>query len=274
MAEAPTPQLVDIGANLTHESFREDLSEVLNRANASGVTRLLVTGADHDGVEQALTLAQDHPGLLWSTAGIHPHHAKDCHSDTLDLLRNAAQHTEVVALGEMGLDFFRDFSPRKLQEQWFCKQLELAVELQKPAFLHERDAHDAFFEILRDYRPQLPGVVVHCFTGNGKALDAYLAADCYIGITGWVCDERRGAHLAELVPQIPDNRLLIETDAPYLLPRDLSPKPKSRRNEPAYLPHIANHIASLRGQDIKQVASFTSSNAEALFNLNSSQVAI
>ncbi len=152
----------------------------------------------------------------------------------------------------MGLDFNRDFSPRPDQERAFEAQLALAVEYQLPVFLHERDAHERFAPILKAYRDHLVGAVVHCFTGSRQALFDYLDLDCHIGITGWVCDERRGKPLAELVHNIPDNRLLLETDAPYLLPRDLpEAPPKKRRNEPSLLPWIGKRVASLRGQDVK-----------------------
>src|SRR5699024_867619 len=153
--------------------------------------------------------------------------------------RALAAHPEVVAIGETGLDFFRDFSPRPQQEAAFRAQLELAAELDMPVFLHQREAHARFLPILRDHLSALPAAVVHCFTGTDTELDAYLDAGCHIGITGWICDERRGHHLRDLVARVPAGRLMIETDAPYLLPRDLRPKPRSRRNDPMHLAHVA-----------------------------------
>ena len=148
-------------------------------------------------------------------------------------------------------------------------QLALAVEYRLPVFLHERDAHERFLSILKAYRDHLVGAVVHCFTGSRQALFDYLDLDCHIGITGWVCDERRGKPLAELVHNIPDNRLLLETDAPYLLPRDLpEPPPKKRRNEPSLLPWIGKRVATLREQDVASVAQLTYANARALFTPN------
>ena len=131
-----------------------------------------------------------------------------------------------VAVGECGLDFFRDYSPRDAQRRAFAAQLELAAEVGKPVFLHQRDAHEEFVAMLAPARASLAGGVAHCFTGGPAELDAYLELDLYIGVTGWVCDERRGAALRAAVPRIPLDRLLVETDAPYLLPRDLEPKPR------------------------------------------------
>jgi TatD DNase family protein len=173
----------------------------------------------------------------------------------------------VVAVGETGLDFFRDFSPRDVQEQSFVEHIELAVELQMPMFLHMREAHDHFFAILREYRDKLPDVVVHCFTGEENELRDYLDLDCHIGITGWICDERRGHHLRDFVGLIPAGRLMIETDAPYLLPRDIRPKPKTRRNEPLHLPHILRVIAAARGEAPEATAEHTTRAARAFFSL-------
>jgi len=267
MIDSSAPyELIDIGANLTQESFRGDLSEVLQRARDAGVQRLIVTGADERGSARAAQLAATRPELF-STCGIHPHHAKDCHAGTMDTLRALLAEHPIVAVGETGLDFFRDFSPRPVQEEWFVNHLQIAAERGLPVFLHERDAHQRFAAILAEHIGALGNVVVHCFTGDAAALTRYLEMGCYIGITGWICDERRGAHLLELVAEIPDDRLMLETDSPYLLPRDLKPKPKSRRNEPANLPHVLAAVAAARNQPAEHVACETTRNAEVFFGL-------
>ncbi len=258
--------LIDIGANLTHESFAADLEAVLERARDAGVGEIVVTGADLDGSAAAARLAATRPSLA-STCGVHPHHARDCDGGTLDALRALLEQYPIKAVGETGLDFYRDFSPRDVQERWFIAHLELAAATGLPAFLHERDAHARFGPILREHIGALRGAVVHCFTGDAHALDDYLDMGCHIGLTGWICDERRGAHLIELAPVIPDERLMLETDAPYLLPRDLRPRPKSRRNEPAHLPHIARAVAAARGQAVEELARVTSRNARRFFGL-------
>jgi TatD DNase family protein len=174
----------------------------------------------------------------------------------------------VVAVGECGLDYFRDFSPRPAQRAAFVAQLEIAARTGKPVFLHQRDAHEDFTAILTEHRAALSGGVAHCFTGGPEELEAYLGLDLSIGITGWVCDERRGGALRTAVPRIPRERLVLETDAPYLLPRDLAPPPKSRRNEPAYLAHIAATVAALRGESLASVAAASTQNAVRLFGLD------
>jgi TatD DNase family protein len=173
----------------------------------------------------------------------------------------------VVAVGECGLDYFRDFSPREAQRQAFVAQLQIAAAAAKPVFLHQRDAHQDFIAILAEFRPALAGGVAHCFTGGPRELEAYLALGLSIGVTGWVCDERRGAALREAVPHIPLDRLMVETDAPYLLPRDLQPKPKSRRNEPAHLAHIVDIVAALRKDTAVNIAASSTRNAIEFFGL-------
>ena len=265
-----TMQLLDIGANLSHESFQHDLDAVLQRARAHGVTRMIVTGASRDGSEHALALTHAHPGVLWATAGVHPHHAIDYDDATDARLRELAQDPAVRAVGETGLDFNRNYSPREVQLQVFERQLQIAADLQLPLFLHQRDAHADFVALLKRWRDKVPGAVVHCFTDSGEALRDYLDLDCHIGITGWICDERRGTHLRELVRTIPANRLMIETDAPYLLPRTVRPPPSHRRNEPMYLKHICEEIARDRGESADVTAANSTATAEAFFGLPAS----
>src|SRR5271165_5265672 len=261
-------ELIDIGANLSHDSFARDLPEVIDRAIEAGVRRLVVTGADLAGSRAAATLAQAHPGVLWSTAGVHPHHAAGFAPSYREELRELLAHPRVVAAGECGLDYFRDFSPRAVQRTAFAAQLEIATAVGKPVFLHQRDAHADFAAILAEFRPGLVGGVAHCFTGDPGELEEYLALGLSIGITGWLCDERRGLKLREAAPRVPGERLMIETDAPYLLPRDLVPRPASRRNEPAYLPHIARTLAALRGESLEALAATTTANAARFFGLD------
>ncbi|MEJ2174051.1 MAG: TatD family hydrolase [bacterium] len=262
------PGLVDIGANLTHSAFRGDLAQALERAAGAGVTTIVVTGTSLEASAQAAQLAAAHPEMLRATAGVHPHHASECDATTIPALRSLAAQPFVVALGECGLDFNRDYSPQSDQERWFVAQLELACELGKPLFLHSRDAHPRLADLLRAYRDRLPRAVAHCFTGERDELHAYLDLDLYIGITGWICDERRGFHLRELVREIPRDRLLLETDAPYLTPRDLRPQPKARRNEPAFLAHILRAVALARGEPAESLGPATAQNARRFFELD------
>lgn len=260
--------LVDIGANLAHDSFDDDRDDVLQRAAAAGVARIVVTGSSDDSNEKAARLAQDHPGVLWSTAGVHPHHAADYTAASDAMIRRLATAGRIVAVGECGLDYFRNFSPRDAQLAAFRSQLDIAAETGLPVFLHQRDAHDDFVEVLEPALPTLSRAVAHCFTGEHESLREYLAMGLYIGVTGWICDERRGTHLQEIVSAIPDDRIMIETDAPYLLPRTIRPKPQTRRNEPMYLPEVLRVVASARGQTEEHVARITTRNAERFFGLS------
>jgi len=262
------PELIDIGANLTNKAFRQDAADVVARAQAAGVGRMVVTGVRVPASWTAYELARRYPGVLYATAGVHPHHARDGNASTIDELRNLATRPEVVAVGECGLDYNRNFSEPGDQRRWFEAQLELAVELGMPVFLHERDAHADFVAILSRYRPRLPRAVVHCFTGSVTVAQAYLALDLHIGITGWICDERRGHHLRDVVKLIPPGRLMLETDSPYILPRDLSPRPKSHRNEPAFLPHVLATVAAAQGRPAAEVARETTATACAFFGLS------
>lgn len=263
----PTPSLIDIGINLGHDSFDEDRPRVIERARAAGVRQMIITGASLEDSHRALALARADPQHLFATAGVHPHHATELDAQHLEQLEQLVLQPEVVAVGECGLDYFRDLSPREVQRRAFHQQLELAARVGKPVFLHERDAHDDFAGILREHRAGLVGAVAHCFTGTREQLGHYLALDLAIGITGWICDERRGAHLLPLMREIPADALHLETDAPYLLPRDLLPRPASRRNEPQFLPHIAAVVAQARGETLEQLAGSASAASRKLFRL-------
>ena len=262
-----THELVDIGANLAHDSFDDDRGTVLAEAAAAGVAQIIVTGSSDESNVRALELANAHPGVLYSTAGVHPHHASEYTDDSDAMIRKLAAEPRCVAIGECGLDYFRNFSPRDAQLEAFQAQLNIAAETGLPVFLHQRDAHDDFVEVLEPMLPKLSRAVAHCFTGEGESLREYLAMDLYIGITGWICDERRGKHLHDIVDVIPDDKLMIETDAPYLLPRSLNPKPSSRRNEPKYLPEVLRVLAEARGQDEARVAAVTTATARHFFGL-------
>ena len=172
----------------------------------------------------------------------------------------------MVAIGECGLDFNRDFFPRPQQEKWYEAQVALAEELQKPLFLHERDARQRFCEILAAVRKSVPAVL-HCFTGTREELKIYLDLGLHLGITGWICDERRGTHLRELVREIPLDRLMIETDAPFLVPRTMPTKPRDGRNEPAFLPYVLQAVADCLGKPVPVVAEATTKTAREFFRL-------
>lgn len=241
-----TKPLIDIAANLTHDSFDDDRETVFADAIAAGVGKFLIVGTDQVSSEQAIALCEQRPEDCRATVGLHPHHASDWSVALRNRYREWLSHPHCSAAGEMGLDYFRNFSPVADQKIAFAEQLKLAVDHQLPAYLHVREAFDDFYPMLKEVRGDLSQAIVHCFTGSREEMEAYVELDCGIGITGWVCDERRGEELQRIVPHIPADRLMIETDAPYLLPRTLKPKPKTRRNEPKYLPEVLRVVAQLR----------------------------
>tara|TARA_Y100000782_G_C10184118_1_gene265497 strand:- start:3003 stop:3785 length:783 start_codon:yes stop_codon:yes gene_type:complete len=257
-----TIELVDAGVNLSNHQFDEHHDEVLQRAAQAGVKQMLLIGCDLQSSQASLELAKRHS--LLCTSGIHPHDAKTADTALEQQLTLLASHPEVVAIGECGLDYNRDFSPHDVQRTVFRRQLALAETLNMPVYLHERDASKDMLAILSEY--SVKGVL-HCFTGDEFALQRYLEKGLYIGVTGWVCDERRGEQLQSLIPSIPLERLLIETDAPFLLPRTIKPKPKSHRNEPSYLTYICQQIADLKGCEFTEVAKQTTLNFQQLFSI-------
>ena len=244
-----------------------NLDAVIDRAKDAGVRQMVVTGTNVEESNKAIQLCSHYPDHLVCTAGIHPHHASDWTQNTEKTLGRLIENSCVRAVGETGLDFNRNFSPRDCQIKAFRQQLELAISLKKPIFAHQRDAHDVFVEILRDYRKDLVNIVVHCFTDTRAALADYLELDCHIGVTGWICDERRGTDLALMVKNIPEDRLMAETDAPYLLPRDLPTKPKNRVNEPSYLPHIVESIAYHQNRPVDLVAAQCLKTSQLFFGI-------
>lgn len=260
-------ELVDIGLNLTHDSFDRDRDAVIAAALEAGVRRMIVTGTSITASAKATELSLSRPGVLFATAGIHPHHATELDSHGIGALAGLLEHEDVVAVGECGLDYYRNYSPKEDQLAAFEAQLELAAAVQKPVFLHQRDAHEDLLRLLARHRAGLAGGVAHCFTGNAEQLRAYLDLDLHIGITGWVADERRGEPLRRALASLPLERLLLETDAPYLLPRDLPTKPRNRRNEPCYLPHVLARVAELTGHSTATLAAASVANAERLFGL-------
>ena len=274
--------MIDIGANLLNPVFDADRREVLRRAAAAGVDAIVLTGtgvasscavadfASRRGVGDAGPERESSNGpipRLFATAGVHPHDAAAVEAGWDHDIASLAERTEVVAIGETGLDYYRNFSPRDDQQAVFRRQVELAVHLKMPLFVHDRDSDGDARSILADYRDDLAACVIHCFTGGAADLEGYLDDGYHIGITGWICDERRGRQLMELVRRIPRDRLMIETDAPYLLPRNIVPRPRSRRNEPAFLTWVAQRVARCRDEDPAAVERQTHANALRFFGL-------
>ena len=257
--------MIDIGANLTSSEFAGDLEEVLVRARAEGVEHIIVTGTCNRSSRASAALARLHPDILSATAGIHPHHADRATEDDMEEVRRLIRDEHVVAVGETGLDHFRDFASRENQERVFRAQVEIALGAGMPLFIHDRDSGGEVLRVLKEDPPEY--AVIHCFTGSRDDLQAFVELDLYIGITGWICDERRGLGLREIAGLIPTDRLLIETDSPYLVPRTIRPRPRSRRNEPALLAHVAEELARARGESVEELRRSTTENARRLFRL-------
>lgn len=257
--------MIDIGLNLIHKSFKNNVDEVVKDAINAGVSQMIITGTDERSSNLAFNLTRKYKGILYSTAGVHPHDTKNCNSETLINLEKLLLNKNVVAVGECGLDYDRNFSEPETQKVWFDEQLALADEINKPVFLHERKAHKDFISIISNYPNLHQKSVVHCFTGNIYEAEKYLDMGMYIGITGWICDERRNQDLLEAVKIIPYDRLMIETDAPFLLPRNAGIK--SNRNEPKYLPIILRKIAEILNVEYDYLNKVIYQNTKQFFSI-------
>ncbi len=254
----------DAGVNLFSAQFDPDRQQVVAQAQAAGITELLLISSDLAETQLNLAFCRNHSGAF-CTAGVHPHQADRVHPDWLTILEQQLLQPEVVAVGECGLDYNRMFSEKQQQRRVFSAQLSLAKQHAKAVYLHERDAFSDQIDLLQSH--QVSHGFAHCFTGDDTLLRAYLDLGLYIGITGWLCDERRGGALQQALKFVPLDRLVLETDAPYLLPRNLQDKPKSRRNTPACLPAIGSKVAELLQLELAAVASMSRTNSLKLFGI-------
>lgn len=256
-------RIIDIGCNLGSSRLYRNYQEICENAKKAGVIAQIITGSDTLSNEIALNLANQED-FLYATIGFHPHNADDWKPSLISQHLAALKNPRVVAVGELGLDYFRKLSKIANQKTCFSQQLELAEEIKKPLFLHEREAFDDFKRILTPYLKKLSGVW-HCFTANYEQLKWALDNGLYIGITGWIADPVRGLELQKIVKEIPNDRLLIETDAPYLAPKTLKPLPKI--NEPKFLVEVLRVISQCRNQDIEELGEITFNNTKILFKL-------
>jgi TatD DNase family protein len=258
-------KIFDSHCHLDDKSYRKDLERVIERAHQAGVVRMMSIGVNKKTAARAVELAESHPGI-YASVGYHPHDARQCGADELDFLTELAQNPRVRAWGEIGLDYNRMYSPQEDQERWFIRQLQIAAQLKLPTIFHERDTRGRFFEILKtDFKNENAGVV-HCFSGTMAELQGYLNLDLYIGITGILTLRARGADLRDMVPHIPANRLVVETDAPYLTPAP--EKYHTRRNEPAFVKLVLLKLAEVRNEDPDQLAQTIWDNTCRLYNLD------
>lgn len=258
--------LIDIGINLTNKQFYKEHEEIINRALENGVEQMILTGTSVRGSKESAEIAADYPEILFSTAGIHPHDAKSFNNESIKDLRKLLKQDQVISVGECGLDFDRDFSPRPIQEKCYRAQIELAIEVNKPLFLHERSAFKKFNEIINEYLSKLPKAVVHCFTGTLNEAKIYLDKGFYLGFTGAISDQNRFKHLEEVIKYVPLDRMMIETDAPFMLPKNM-PRMQNRRNEPSFLSYVAQTIASLKKISVSEVADETTEVARNFFRI-------
>ena len=262
--------MIDIGANLSNPSFDNDLTEVLQRAKDAKLQAVIVTGTSVESSKAALALAEQQPNFLYATAGVHPHDADSYNNDIEKQISAMLGNSNIVAVGETGLDFNRNFSTPDNQRHAFEAQIALANHYQKPLFLHERDAFEDFHSIILANKNEQTQAIVHCFTGSETALKAYLDLGLYIGITGWISDKKRGANLREIIKYAPLDRLMIETDAPYLTPQQAGLKnqlSKKNRNEPWTLPYTAATLAECLGVKTEVLIEKTTENTNNFFNL-------
>jgi len=257
---------IDIACNFTHDSFKDNLDEVLNNAEHAGVDKFVLLCASLDDIDPIKVIQNNTPEKFFISAGIHPHHATEILEINYDALFNKLKSINPNAIGETGLDYFRNISPPDIQKKSFGMHIEIAKELNLPLYLHQREAHSDFIRIIKVNISNFPKFVVHCFTGTQAELDEYLELGAYIGLTGWICDAKRNIDLRKSIKNIPIEKMMIETDSPYLIPKNLMLKPKKNINEPKYLPHIANEICELTGYELEELKSATSNNAIKFFS--------
>ncbi|MBH43991.1 MAG: hydrolase TatD [Gammaproteobacteria bacterium] len=258
--------LIDIGANLTHPELHKKIETVVDNIRKANIEKVIITSSNIDDTIMALKIIDLYPDLFYTTVGFHPHNAKDCTDTALEHIKKLLHNAHIVAIGECGLDYYREYSPKEKQLYCFEKHLEIASTTTKPLFLHERHAFKDFFNLLNKYVNSLNKYVVHCFTGDKTQLKSYIDIGCYIGITGWITDNSRGQHLQDLIKYIPEDRLMIETDAPYLIPHNINFK-HDGINEPAFLTYVAEKISKCLSKDVNYIKDKTTNNAKTFFNI-------
>ena len=250
--------LIDSHAHIQLDKFDVDRGAVLERAQEAGVHAMMVIGVDLETSRGAIALAEKY-NQVYATIGMHPHDAKDLHDETIHIFHELAAHPKVVALGEMGLDYYRNLSPRPIQQAAFERQLDLAEELALPVVIHNREAYHDILPILHARRGRVRGVM-HCFSGDVEIMHQSLALGFHIGIGGPVTYRKSDA-LQEVAQKVPADALLVETDCPWLAPQFR----RGKRNEPAYVRATAEKIAELRGISLEEIGEITTRNFEGLF---------
>jgi TatD DNase family protein len=259
-------KIFDSHCHLDDKVYAGDLEAVIQRAHKAGVTRMVTVGTNKKTSAQAVSLAEYYQGIIFASVGVHPHDAGYCSESAISDLAKIAKNRGVIAWGEIGLDFNRMYSPRKDQEKWLIKQLEIADEQGLPIIFHERDSRGCLLEILKSHPSQKRRAAVHCFSGDENELEQYLQLGFFIGITGILTLKERGANLRKLVTRIPANRLLVETDAPYLIP--VPEKNHTRRNEPAFVKSVLLKLAGVIKADPEELAQIIWENTNRLYRVD------
>ncbi len=258
--------IIDIGANLTHPDLIGEIDEIKHKMSLEQVAKAIIISSTFDDTDAALEIISDHPNIFYTTAGFHPHNAKDYSEQYFDKIKDKANNPNVVAIGECGLDYYRKYSSKETQVVCFERHIELSSITKKPLFLHERNAHKDFLDILSENLDTLDKFVVHCFTGDIDQLRKYLDIGSYIGITGWITDKRRGSHLHDIIKFIPRNRLMIETDCPYLIPHNIDTV-SNNVNYPYYLPYIASFMSKCLNISVEELRKSTYETTLNFFSL-------
>ena len=254
-------ELFDSHCHVDEPKFDSDRDEALLRMRERGVTRYAVIGSDMASSRHAADFAKAHEGC-YAAVGIHPHEAKTMKDGDLDLLAAWLREEKVVALGEIGLDYYYDLSPREVQQEVCLKQLELARAMDMPVCFHVRDAHQDMLDLLKAHRSLLTGGIIHCFSGSWEIAKEYLKLGYYISFAGPVTF-KKAPKLQEAAVNVPRDRLLVETDSPYLAPEPV----RGRRNEPANVYYVAEKIAALRGESLEELAAYTTENALRVYRI-------
>lgn len=253
--------LIDTHAHLSLPQFDQDREAVIKRARDAGIKHIITVGTEAEDCRKAVALAHEHD-FISAAVAVHPHDAKTITAETYTLLREFASDKNVVAIGEIGLDFYRNISPREIQIRRFREQLNLAREVSLPVIIHDREAHQEVVKILQEEKAETVGGVIHCFSGDWEMAKACLDLGFYLSIPGTVTYKKSDEY-RKLVRELPLDRILVETDCPFLTPHPF----RGKRNEPAHVRYVAETVALIKGMTQEELATITSQNAQNLFNL-------
>lgn len=266
--------MIDAGVNLCSKQFNNYHDTLIEHAKEAGLNGFITISNSHKEWKQNLNLIRQYSNdqfKIYMTIGIHPHNAKEVTTDNVydELTQLVQSNSCIVAIGECGLDYDRNFSPKSKQIEVFKKHIELSLLLNKPLYLHERDAHDDFYNTLLEYKNNCANLkgIVHCFTGKKEHMMKYIELGLYIGITGWICDKRRNHDLVEAVKDLDLNKLILETDAPWLIPFEYSKHWNTKRNQPDAIYYVSSVLSNILEISEESIINKSSQNISKLFSL-------